>query len=54
MRLDGCAEWHGRRAGTYGDAGVYSLYATKTISTVDTAARTPEQSLSALRKAVAA
>jgi dTDP-4-amino-4,6-dideoxygalactose transaminase len=27
------AEWHGRRPGTYGDAGVYSLYATKTIST---------------------
>jgi dTDP-4-amino-4,6-dideoxygalactose transaminase len=27
------AEWHGRRAGTYGDAGVFSLYATKTIST---------------------
>ena len=27
------AEWHGRRAGTLGDAGVYSLYATKTIST---------------------
>lgn len=27
------AEWNGRRAGTYGDAGVYSLYATKTIST---------------------
>jgi perosamine synthetase len=27
------AAWHGRRAGTYGDAGVYSLYATKTIST---------------------
>ena len=27
------ADWHGRRAGTYGDAGVYSLYATKTIST---------------------
>ncbi len=27
------AEWHGRRAGTYGDASVYSLYATKTIST---------------------
>src|SRR6478736_3007059 len=27
------AEWHGRRAGTWGDAGVYSLYATKTIST---------------------
>jgi dTDP-4-amino-4,6-dideoxygalactose transaminase len=27
------AEYHGRRAGTWGDAGVYSLYATKTIST---------------------
>jgi dTDP-4-amino-4,6-dideoxygalactose transaminase len=27
------AEWSGRRAGTYGDAGVYSLYATKTITT---------------------
>jgi dTDP-4-amino-4,6-dideoxygalactose transaminase len=27
------AEWKGRRAGSYGDAGVYSLYATKTIST---------------------
>jgi dTDP-4-amino-4,6-dideoxygalactose transaminase len=27
------ADWHGRRPGTYGDAGVYSLYATKTIST---------------------
>jgi dTDP-4-amino-4,6-dideoxygalactose transaminase len=27
------AAWDGRRAGTYGDAGVYSLYATKTIST---------------------
>jgi perosamine synthetase len=27
------AEWNGRRAGTYGDAGVYSLYATKTVST---------------------
>jgi perosamine synthetase len=27
------AEWNGRRAGTYGDAGVYSLYATKTITT---------------------
>ena len=26
------AEWNGRRPGTYGDAGVYSLYATKTIS----------------------
>ena len=27
------AEWNGVRPGTYGDAGVYSLYATKTIST---------------------
>ncbi len=27
------AQWQGRRAGTWGDAGVYSLYATKTIST---------------------
>jgi dTDP-4-amino-4,6-dideoxygalactose transaminase len=27
------ASWDGRRPGTYGDAGVYSLYATKTIST---------------------
>jgi perosamine synthetase len=27
------ATWNGRRAGTYGDAGVYSFYATKTIST---------------------
>ncbi len=27
------ASWNARRAGTYGDAGVYSLYATKTIST---------------------
>src|SRR5215212_6180057 len=27
------ADWDGRRAGTYGDAGVYSFYATKTIST---------------------
>ena len=27
------AVWSGRRPGTYGDAGVYSLYATKTIST---------------------
>jgi perosamine synthetase len=27
------ATLHGRRAGTFGDAGVYSLYATKTIST---------------------
>src|ERR1700760_3750066 len=27
------AAWNGRRAGTWGDAGFYSLYATKTIST---------------------
>ncbi|HKO25904.1 MAG TPA: DegT/DnrJ/EryC1/StrS family aminotransferase, partial [Solirubrobacteraceae bacterium] len=27
------ATWNGQRPGTYGDAGVYSLYATKTIST---------------------
>jgi perosamine synthetase len=27
------ASWNGGRPGTYGDAGVYSLYATKTIST---------------------
>jgi dTDP-4-amino-4,6-dideoxygalactose transaminase len=27
------ADWNGRRAGTYGDAGIYSLYATKTITT---------------------
>ncbi len=27
------ASWNGRRPGLYGDAGVYSLYATKTIST---------------------
>jgi perosamine synthetase len=27
------ASWGGRRPGTFGDAGVYSLYATKTIST---------------------
>jgi perosamine synthetase len=27
------AAWHERRPGTWGDAGVYSLYATKTIST---------------------
>jgi len=27
------AQWNGRRPGTYGDAGVYSLYATKTVST---------------------
>jgi perosamine synthetase len=27
------ASWNGRKPGSYGDAGVYSLYATKTIST---------------------
>ena len=27
------ARWHDRRPGSWGDAGVYSLYATKTIST---------------------
>ena len=27
------AEWNGRKPGTYGDAGVYSLYSTKTITT---------------------
>jgi dTDP-4-amino-4,6-dideoxygalactose transaminase len=27
------ASWNGRKAGTYGDAGVFSLYATKTVST---------------------
>jgi len=27
------ASWHGRRAGSWGDAGVFSFYATKTIST---------------------
>jgi perosamine synthetase len=27
------AEWNGRRPGTFGDAGVYSFYATKTVST---------------------
>ena len=27
------AQWHGRRPGTWGDAGVYSFYATKTVST---------------------
>jgi dTDP-4-amino-4,6-dideoxygalactose transaminase len=27
------ASWNGRRPGTFGDAGVFSLYATKTIST---------------------
>jgi perosamine synthetase len=27
------ASWHGRRPGGYGDAGIFSLYATKTIST---------------------
>jgi perosamine synthetase len=27
------ADWNGRHAGTWGDAGVYSFYATKTVST---------------------
>jgi dTDP-4-amino-4,6-dideoxygalactose transaminase len=27
------AQWGGRRPGTWGDAGIYSLYATKTVST---------------------
>jgi dTDP-4-amino-4,6-dideoxygalactose transaminase len=27
------ASWNGRRAGTWGDAGVWSFYATKTVST---------------------
>jgi dTDP-4-amino-4,6-dideoxygalactose transaminase len=27
------ASWHGRKPGSWGDAGVYSFYATKTIST---------------------
>jgi dTDP-4-amino-4,6-dideoxygalactose transaminase len=27
------ASWNGRRPGTWGDAGIYSLYATKTVST---------------------
>jgi perosamine synthetase len=27
------ADWNGQRPGTYGDAGVYSMYATKTVST---------------------
>jgi dTDP-4-amino-4,6-dideoxygalactose transaminase len=27
------ADWDGKRPGTYGDAGVYSFYATKTVST---------------------
>jgi dTDP-4-amino-4,6-dideoxygalactose transaminase len=27
------AEWNGRKPGTWGDAGVYSFYATKTVST---------------------
>jgi len=27
------ASWNGRKPGSYGDAGVYSLYATKTVST---------------------
>jgi perosamine synthetase len=38
MLLEDCAHAHGavwndRRPGTFGDAGIYSLYATKTIST---------------------
>jgi dTDP-4-amino-4,6-dideoxygalactose transaminase len=36
--LEDCAhahgsDWNGRKPGSYGDAGVYSMYATKTIST---------------------
>src|SRR5579875_2046120 len=27
------ASWNGRKPGSYGDAGVYSMYATKTVST---------------------
>jgi dTDP-4-amino-4,6-dideoxygalactose transaminase len=27
------AEWNGKKPGTWGDAGIYSMYATKTIST---------------------
>jgi dTDP-4-amino-4,6-dideoxygalactose transaminase len=27
------ASWHGRKPGSWGDAGIYSLYATKTITT---------------------
>ncbi len=27
------ASWHGRKPGSFGDVGIYSLYATKTIST---------------------
>lgn len=27
------ADWNGQKAGTFGDAGIFSLYATKTIST---------------------
>ena len=27
------ASWHGKKAGTWGNAGIYSFYATKTIST---------------------
>jgi dTDP-4-amino-4,6-dideoxygalactose transaminase len=38
LLLEDCAHahgavWDGRRPGTFGDAGIYSLYATKTIST---------------------
>ena len=27
------AEWNGKKPGSWGDAGIYSMYATKTIST---------------------
>ena len=27
------AAWNGRKPGSFGDAGIYSLYATKTVST---------------------
>ncbi len=39
------AEWHGQRPGTWGDAGVWSFYATKTVSTGEggmLVARSPE------------
>ncbi|WP_342363819.1 DegT/DnrJ/EryC1/StrS family aminotransferase [Terrarubrum flagellatum] len=39
------AHWNGRRAGTWGDLGIYSFYATKTISTGEggvAVARDPE------------
>ncbi len=35
------AEWSGRRPGAYGDAGVYSFYATKTVSTGEGASSSP-------------